>query len=819
MDDETKLLLINGGLAPTSALPGLSEALRRAGIDNRTPDRLLATLPFAGDDATAGSETELQVAVRGSRSCVDLPQTIDASRYMANLLKRARAGDSPDRLASALERYLADNPVQLWENSEVRIPRRQLHPAVWGVLQSDLLADKRCPRGPLRGDTGRFVIASAEGEEQVRVPVSYMIKLALADVLVDEGESPSPVLATGRRLMAHFLNDNSSPETFSFHVVPMRADAGVGKALARETAKRFLLTDLLVRYGNRRFGLLESGQQALIYFNPLPPQRQRELNAAIPDSFYRELFMSPCLSGWDEGEKKHRYMHLCHEVLSRSQINAVVKLREAGIVANNLVVLPTLSNTSLANNGVHVSLGSRRLGMALANPASGFGACEEKLLGDLAIKIAEHFLPLFVGTYTAAPYRLGFADFHPERALGFLSHELDYTHLRMLWRRWRKKAKLSVCGHALTPFGPERFDRTLSSLFQLRGDYLPDFRLLDYPVCFLSTPGSPAFDGRLGNHAQLKADLAEMGVIDRQMSLYLFLKPREFAGMGFSGVEARHYSLFESFGRDLGHAASLQTLVTAFAYQLIASGVVTHADIPDTPEVESERRQIFFGTAIDLPTFFIRADTRNRFLASIVARTVGTRPSRRYPGYLRVYHHEYRQALAAILKEEAAGPVESLRLESMLEDLTLRLDFPAERGAAGRLTRSILDRANARNPLAVDAAEFNKAAEDQYREVLAERHLAEALDYLERDCQRLDQASELGDSVIRKALDALLLNQTATGFLRRIRSDLLADRLDVAELRRLIHLVIFAVHRDQLRSEHFFKNHPIRHATPVHRAG
>ncbi len=147
----------------------------------------------------------------------------------------------------------------------------------------------------------------------------------------------------------------------------------------------------------------EHGQQAMIYFAPHPPQRQKRLNAIIPDSFYRELFMSPCLSGWDRGEDKHRYMHLCHQTLSRSQINAVAKLREAGIIANNLVVLPTLSNTSLANNGVHISLGSRKLTARLADPRSGFRADHEKLLGDLSIKIAEHFLPLFVGSYRPPP--------------------------------------------------------------------------------------------------------------------------------------------------------------------------------------------------------------------------------------------------------------------------------------------------------------------------------------------------------------------------------------------------------------------------------
>ncbi len=818
MDSEARLIKFQEGPPPRQ--PTLAEALKRAGIDPRDSDRLLMTLPFAGEDATAGSETELQAAVCGDRHRVDLPLAIESSRYMTNLLKRARSGDSPGQLAGELERFLADNPQGVWENSYVRFPFRLLNAEARQVFQADLLADKRSPERGRRSDAGRFLIEVADGEAQVRVPVSYLLKLAMADVIAARPGLPESIVATGRSLMGHYLNDNTSPETHSFHVVPMRPDAGMGKALARETAKRHLLTELLIRYANRRFELGESGQQARVYFAPHPPQRQRALNAIIPDSFYRELFMSPCLAGWDEGEKKHHYMHLCHQTLSRSQINAVAKLREAGIIANNLVVLPTLSNTSLANNGVHVSLGSRRLTSRLAAPGSGFHAGHEKILGDLAIKIAEHFLPLFVGSYTAAPYRLDFKDFHPERALGFLPHQLDYTHLRMLWRRWRKKARLSVCGQTLTPFGPEWIDRPVSRMFGLRGDFVPDFRLLDYPICFLSTDRSPAFDGRLGNHDQLREDLAEMGVTDRQMSLYLFLKPREFATMGFSGVEGRHYSLFEQFGRDLGYATSLQTLIMAFAYQLIATGVVSHGDIPDDPVTESERRQIFFGTAVDLPTFFVRADTPNRFLRQILGRTCQTRTSHRYAGYLRIHHSEYRQALVRLLKDQATGLIEALRLDTMIDDLKLRLELPAECSVAGRLTRGILGEVNASHPLQVSAPEFNQAAERYYRETLARQHLVEGLEYLERDLQRLDEVAHLDDPSIRGALASTSGGQGAAAFLRRIKADLLADRLETGVLLRLIHLVIFTTHRDRLRADSFLdKTHAHNYPTPVYRAG
>ena len=544
--------------------PDLSQLLQHLATDS-------ATTPFCGDDVTSGAENELQVAVVGQRNTVDLPETIAHSNYFTNILRRARSGDTSPRLVSDLEHFLQANQERVWENSWVRFPRRHLSPYADQVLQQDLLADKRRPELGIRRDQERFFLRK-EGEDLLRVPISYLLKLSLADAVKSEGALPDGLASVGEGLLGHFLSDNTSPETFSFHVVPLRSGPGYGGALARETGRRYLLCQLLVEYANQRFGLAASGQQAMVYFAPQTPVRQRDLNDLIADGFYRELFMSPCLSGWDEGEKKHRYMELCHQVLSRSQLQAVAKLREAGIITNNLVVLPNVSNTSLANNGTHVSLGSRMLSAALTDPSSGFGAAEEKYCGDLAIKCVEHFLPLFVGTYSAAPARLGFADFHPEKALGFLPHELDYTHLRMLWRRWRKKADLSIFGRSLTPFGPELLDKSLSAVFGLRGDFIPDARLIDYPAALLSTRRSPALDGSLGNHERLKEDLASLGAFDPSMSLYLLYRQRQYAAMGFSGFEGRHYSQFENLGQDMGQAVALQTLVTAYAYRLMTDG-------------------------------------------------------------------------------------------------------------------------------------------------------------------------------------------------------------------------------------------------------
>ena len=682
---------------------------------------LITDVPFAIDQVTAGTETELQAAVLGPRSTVDLPRTIEASTYFANALRRAQAGDMPASTVEALQQYLAENPSTLWENSWVRFPRSRLGTAAQIVLSTDLRSDRSRP-SPYRADIGNFIFHQ-QGEEFLRLPISYLLKLALAEALDGPG-SPSWLRIAGQRFLSHFISDNTSPETHSFHIVAVQQENGYGQAVAMEAAKRYLLTELLIEFANQRFRLSESGQKAMVFASPHPPIRQKQLNDCVPDAFYRELFMSPCLSGWDRGEEKRRYMELCHEVLSRSQMNAVSKLGEAGIISRNLVVLPNPSNISLANNGIHISFGSRKLQELVQDPESGFDSGDEKYVGDLTIKIFEHFLPLFVGTYTASPYRLAFSDFHPEKVLGFLPHELDYTHLRMLWRRWRGKARTKVFGKSFTPFGPVKLDALLSRALRLRGDYVPDFRLLDYPVGLMSTSSNPALDGKQGNLDRLLKDLHGMGVFHEKMTAYLPLRLRAFSDRGFCGFEGRWYSLFDSFA-DMAHAANLQLLLHALAFHYVIQGGWRHRDVPDDPEIESERRQSFFATAIGVPTIYVRTNTQNRFLARIVSRTRKTRASRRYPGYTRVKVDRFRAALIDVVESDGRALIELFRFQDTLRDLRERIENPRA-SAAGKLTAGILDKAGASNPWKISARQFNGAAEEYYRSELRTRQIREA---------------------------------------------------------------------------------------------
>ncbi len=763
-------------------------------VDPVDPTRI----PFSAADVTAGMENELQVAVLGGDTEVDLPITIRESNYYANIVRRAARGDTAPRSIAHLDDYLRDNRERVWENSWVRFPRRCLGGAAEEILYSDLRAHKGRADSSLRADLHRFLFAH-RGEPWVRLPISYLVKLALVDSVLGASELPAVVHRTASRILPCFLSDNTSPEIVSFHVSPLEGNGGPGSHLAREAALRLLLVQLLAEHANEAFGLRASGQEVAIFSAPGAPLRQKQLNRLISDSFYRELFMSPCLSGWEQGELKRDYMVLCHQVLSRSQLNAVAKMREAGIVTHNLVVLPCTSNTSLANNGTHITIGSRKLSAARTASESGFDAAEEKCVGDLVIKIYEHFLPLFVGTYSAAPYRLDFADFHPEVLLGFLPHQLDYTHLRMIWRRWRKKARNRFLGRSFLPLGPQRVDRLLRTCLRLRGDFVPDHRLLDYPVALLSTHRSPGLDGSLGNTDRLRRDLDNLGVFDARMSIYLPYRLREFRQMGFCGFEARTHSLPVSLRGDLAPAAALQALITSVAYRLVAAGRVDHDDIPDTPAVESERRQALFAAAIGLPTFFVSANTPNRFLREILRDAGCTRPSGRYGGHVRVVHRDYQLALLRFLRRSAGPLLDAPGFDQVLADLEERVEAPERAAASGRLARLIADELGVRDPFHVKAEEYNRAAERVYRTTLRWRQTREGLAVLREELAELEAQSRRGADALGIALERILGGASFEELLRDAERMLAPSRTPshpapsrTQLLRRVIALVLIA---------------------------
>lgn len=744
-------------------------------------------IPFGPEDATTGVENEFQTAVEGGVSNCDLPLTISSSKYYRSLKKRVRSGEMSKTTALEIDRYISNNSSGVWENSWVRIDIGRLGNHARMVLDSDMKAMRGDPSSPLRSDIGSFMLKE-NGRDILRVPVSYMLKLCLADAAWAAGEN-SVARHAGIRALLCFVNDNTSPEVSSFFPVKLSNVPPAGGSSASETLLRFLLIQALAAYANTAYGLRESGQEVKIYFSPHPPERQKKLNEAVSDYFYRELFMNPCLSGWDRGEDKYAYMNLCHKVLSRSHLTAASKLKDAGVISDRHILVPNLSNISLANNGTHISLGSTLVTGLLEDASSGFSGRDEKYTGDLAIKIAEHFLPLFTGTYTADPYRLSFADFYPENALGFLPHELDFTHLRMLWRRWRKKANLRFMGKRLTPFGNRRIDGFLGTLPGLEGDYVDDFRLIDYPVCLLSTDDAPAFNGLEGSTERLKAELELQGVFDSKMSLYLFYRLRRAHVNGFAGFEARHYSLFFSIIDDMAQAVSLQCLITALAMRYVLSGYITHRDIPDVPFVESERRQIVFGAAIGIPTFFIRKDSPNKLIRRIVAETRKIRMSARYPGYIRVPAAEYMKALMGIIWKDAPDLIEGFKMTETMKDLALRIENPFMFSCASRLKNGILRFAGVISPFDLTAEEFNLTAERYYRDVLRLKHIDEAILVAEKVFLRMHR-----DECWRETSSLLYGADAWPSMISLMQSELKRpERLQARSVTNMIHAILNAI--------------------------
>jgi hypothetical protein len=303
--------------------------------------------------------------------------------------------------------------------------------------------------------------------------------------------------------------------------------------------------------------------------------------------------------------------------------------------------------------------------------------------------------------------------------------------------------------------------------------------------------------GLPGNGEALKKDLADLGVFDTRMSLYLALRLREFCQVGFCGLESRYYSLFPGFREDMAPAVDLQNLIAALSFRYVLDGHVTHAHIPDSPFLESERRQVFFGAAIGIPTFFVRQDTDNLFLKAIVEKAHNVRPSRRYAGYLRVHNIEYCRALLRLITENAADLVDLFSMKHAIEDLRRRLDNPECHTVAARLTKEVLGEVGVRSPLKVTAEAFNAAAEDLYRNRLRRQHLSESLQILEEDLESIGSQASPHHNTIGRLLYGLVGTGETARFLREVRNEVIDERAPADVLRKLISTVLLTIHADR----------------------
>lgn len=171
-----------------------------------------------GEDSSVGMEYELQVAVESDHRDVDLASTIWNSSYYKNVAKRTARGDLPSRCLESLQDFLCNNESNVWENSWVRFSEHRLTPWSRKLLARDFVAGKSILHSRQRSDVQRFSCID-KGEAKLRLPISYLLKLSLANI-ISTGESLSPVLfKTGKSLLDNFVSDNTSPLDHEYNLL------------------------------------------------------------------------------------------------------------------------------------------------------------------------------------------------------------------------------------------------------------------------------------------------------------------------------------------------------------------------------------------------------------------------------------------------------------------------------------------------------------------------------------------------------------------------------------------------------------------------
>jgi hypothetical protein len=244
----------------------------------------------------------------------------------------------------------------------------------------------------------------------------------------------------------------------------------------------------------------------------------------------------------------------------------------------------------------------------------------------------------------------------------------------------------------------------------------------------------------------------------------------------------------------MAEAVDMQNLVTALACRYILEGKINHHDIPDQPSIESERRQIFFGKAIGIPTFYVRADTGNRFLKKILGDIPSQRNSKRYKGYVRIRHDEYNLALLRLLETDAADLIASQNLEPRMVSLRQRLTDDGSSTFA-KIIAGVRDELPGKKSLFNFPAEvFNGAMERYYRTGLKARYLGEALDVFVDDCQRLEK---LGDPCLKQVMTAITTEVTASEYITRNRQAILDESANPGQLQEMLRISLAIIHHER----------------------
>ncbi len=230
-------------------------------------------------------------------------------------------------------------------------------------------------------------------------------------------------------------------------------------------------------------------------------------------------------------------------------------------------------------------------------------------------------------------------------------------------------------------------DRAVARLFRLKGDFIPDFRLLDYMTTLMSHPTLPGPERGTRQRPRLKRELASMGVF-HESCRPISLQAARLRDHGLSGFEGRFYSLFDSL--DGGHEARSDPAAAPErpGLQVILSAA---SRAPRYGHARGRERAAadIFRTAISLPTVLRAPRLGQRLSLDLVsgADRVAAKPP--LSGHVRPTCQEYRLALLDFIEREGADLVRNVRsggaagrLRARILDPRLRGRGPSSRGAS-----------------------------------------------------------------------------------------------------------------------------------------
>jgi hypothetical protein len=136
-------------------------------------------------------------------------------------------------------------------------------------------------------------------------------------------------------------------------------------------------------------------------------------------------------------------------------------------------------------------------------------------------------------------------------------------------------------------------------------------------------------------------------------------------------------------------------------------------------------------------------------------------------------------------------------LQETIADLKCRIEEPDLYGAAGKLQRGILNN-GIDAPLDMKGEEFNRQAEQYYRNDLRKEHMREAWQILVRDVGKLERESRADGEFYPAALREMMGGQDTAAFLDHLEEDILEEKAPATVIAKLLQLMILTIHADRV---------------------